>query len=114
MIGRDPSKTPYGRRESRVMETPTPPAHPNEVPFQKHVELLRSFLTQRGQIVERIQTLLNAQRKPPQSLHDVPLLSRQLGDCFFAAPALAAQRSTLERQLDEAHWAAGFKPRPTP
>ena len=42
----------------------------NAVPFQAHVELLQFFLAHRDEIVERIQGLLNAQRKPVQYLRD--------------------------------------------
>jgi hypothetical protein len=98
-----------------VIETSRSAArHDDPVPFEAHVALLQWFLARRGEIVERIQALLNAQRKPPQSLHDVPLLSRQLDDCFFALTSLTAEQAVLKRQLDEAHWARGFKPRPTP
>jgi len=83
------------------------------VPFDAHVELLRSFLARRDEIVERIEALLNAQRKPPQFRQDVALLSRYLGECFFALAGLG-ETTQLERQLDEAHWASGFKPRQTP
>lgn len=83
----------------------------DRVPFRAHVELLELFLAHRGEIVERVQALLNAQR---QSAQDGPLLSRQLDDCFFALPGASAEQAALKRQLDEAHWASGFKPRPTP
>ena len=82
--------------------------------FESHVELLRSFLGCREEIVARIEGLLNAQRKPAHYLQDVPLLSRQLEDCFFTLGGLAPEHSRLRRQLDEAHWASGFKPRQAP
>ena len=43
---------------------------PGQVPFHAHVELLQLFLAHRDEIVERIQGLLNAQRKPIQYLQD--------------------------------------------
>lgn len=79
------------------------------VEFEAHIELLRSFLARRAEIVARIEGLLNAQRKPPQYLQDVALLARLLEDGFFAP-----EHSPLRRQLDEAHWASGFKPRQAP
>ena len=82
--------------------------------FEAHVELLRSFLSRREEIVARIEGLLNAQRKPSQYLQDVPLLSRHFDDCFFTLPQLTREQAGLRRQLDEAHWASGFKPRATP
>ena len=82
--------------------------------FEAHVSLLRSFLARREEIIARVEGLLNAQRKPPQYLQDVPLLSRQLEDCFFTLGGLAPEHSRLRRQLDEAHWASGFKPRQAP
>ena len=51
--------------------------------FQAHIELLQFFLAHRDDIVERIQGLLNAQRKPIEYLQDGSLLSRHFEDCFF-------------------------------
>jgi hypothetical protein len=82
--------------------------------FEAHVDLLRLFLSRREEIVAKIEGLLNAQRKPPQYLQDVPLLSRQFEDCFFTLPQLTPEQAGLRRELDEAHWASGFKPRATP
>ena len=82
--------------------------------FESHVELLRSFLARREEIVARIEGVLNAQRKPAHYLQDVPLLSRQFEDCFFTLAGSAPDQSRLRRELDEAHWASGFKPRQTP
>jgi len=87
---------------------------PPAVPFEAHIELLRSFVARRAEIVARIEGLLNAQRKPPQYLQDVPFLARQLEDSFFTLAGLAPELSRLKRQLDEAHWASGFKPRQEP
>jgi len=85
-----------------------------QVPFQAHVELLQLFLTHRDEIVEKIQGLLNAQRKPIQYLQDSRLLSRHVEDCFFTLADVTHDQSRLKRQLEEAHWASGFKPRQTP
>ncbi len=82
-----------------------------QAPFQAHVELLRLFLTHREDIVESIEAVLNAQRKPTRYLQDRSLLSRQFEDCFFARTAVTASQAHLRGQLEEAHWAAGFKPR---
>lgn len=87
---------------------------PGAVPFQAHVELLRLFLAHRDEIVERIQGMLNARRKPARYLQHVPLLSRQFEDCFFTLAGLTRDQAGLRRQLEEAHWASGFKPRETP
>lgn len=92
----------------------TPAARPGDDTFEAQVELLQLFLARRAEIVERLQSLLNVQRKPAQYLHDVPLLARQLEDCFFALAGLGSRQAALPRQLDEAHWASGFKPRETP
>jgi hypothetical protein len=86
---------------------------PRHVPFEAHIELLRAFLAQRDQIVERIQGVLNAQQKPVQYLQDRALLSRQFEDCFFAAP-VAREQFALRGQLQAAHWASGFRPRDMP
>jgi len=82
------------------------------VPFQAHIELLQFFLAHRDQIVERIQGLLNAQRKPIEYLQDGPFLSRRFEDSFFIG--VTESQSRLRDQLDDAHWADGFKPRHLP
>src|ERR1019366_5008216 len=82
-----------------------------QVPFQAHVELLRLFLTHREGIVESIEAVLNAQRKPIRYLQDRPLLSHHFEDCFFARTAVTASQTRLRGQLEEAHWARGFRPR---
>lgn len=81
------------------------------VPFQENVELLRSFLADREDIVESIEAVLNAQRKPIAYLHDHALLSLHFEDCFFARTAAIPSQKHLRGQLEEAHWAAGFRPR---
>ena len=82
-----------------------------QVRFHAHVELLQLFLARRDEIVERIQGLLNAQRKPIQYLQNVPLLSRHFQDCFFTPTGVTRDQSRLRDQLEEAHWASGFMPR---
>jgi hypothetical protein len=82
-------------------------------PFHSHVELLHLFLAHRDEIVDRIQGLLNAQRKPIQYLQGGPILSRQFGDCFFTL-TVTRDQSRLRGQLEEAHWASGFRPRESP
>jgi hypothetical protein len=82
-----------------------------QVPFQAHVELLRLFLTHREDIVESIEAVLNAQRKPIQYLQDKSLLTRHFEDCFFERTAVNASQTRLRGQLEEAHWARGFRPR---
>jgi hypothetical protein len=81
------------------------------VPFQANVELLRLFLTDREDIVESIEAVLNAQRKPIGYLQDQSLLSRHFEDCFFARTAVTASQTRLRGQLEAAHWASGFRPR---
>ena len=87
---------------------------PGQVPFQAHIELLRFFLAHRDAIVERIQGVLNAQRKPTEYLQDSSLLSRHFEDCFFTLAGVAQTQSRLRGQLEAAHWASGFKPREIP
>ena len=82
--------------------------------FQAHIDLLRFFLVRRDEIVERIQGLLNAQRKPAEYLQDGSLLSRHFEDCFFTLAGVADSQSRLRGQLEEAHWASGFRPRAIP
>ena len=82
-----------------------------QAPFEAHVELLRLFLTHREDVVESIEAVLNAQRKPTRYLQDRPLLSRHFEDCFFARTAVTADQTRLKGQLEEAHGAAGFRPR---
>jgi hypothetical protein len=97
-----------------------PPASPyaaqidRQVPFQAHVDLLQLFLAHRDEIVERVQGLLNAQRKPLHYQQDAPLLSRHFEDCFFAVTRVTRDESRLRGQLLEAHWASGFRPRKSP
>jgi hypothetical protein len=79
-----------------------------------HVELLRSFLRRRGDIVEGIEKLLNAQHKPQPFLQDTRLLSEHFEHCFFPLGGVTGEHLSLKRQLDEAHFAAGFEPRQTP
>jgi hypothetical protein len=85
-----------------------------DVPFQAHVELLHFFLDRRDDIVERIQGVLNAQRKPIEDLQDGPLLARHFEDCFFTTGGVTDWQSRLRGQLEEAHWASGFRPRAIP
>ena len=84
-----------------------------QVPFQAHLELLQSFLAHRDEIVESIERVLNAQRKPNPSDQDDSLLSRDFEDCFFT-PGVTPGQSRLRGQLEEAHWASGFRPRELP
>ena len=86
----------------------------SELAFQAHVELLRVFLARRGEIVERIQELLNAQRQPIHYLQNVALLTAHFEECFFALAGISSDQAALRRQLDEAHRESGFKPRQTP
>ena len=82
------------------------------VPFQAHLELLQFFLAHRDDIVERIQGVLNAQRKPLEYLRDGSLLSRHFEDCFYIG--VTQSQSRLRAQLEDAHWASGFRPREPP
>jgi hypothetical protein len=84
------------------------------VSFQAHIELLHFFLARRDEVVDRIQGLLNAQRKPIEYLQDGPLLSRHFEDCFFAVTGVTPSHSRLRGRLEEAHWAGGFRPRELP
>jgi len=84
------------------------------VPFGAHIELLQRFLAHRDPIVERLQAVLNAQEKPIHYQEDRALLSRHFEDCFHAAPAITREQSSLRGQLQQAHWADGFRPRDMP
>jgi hypothetical protein len=84
------------------------------VAFRAHVELLELFVARRGELVERIQGLLNAQRKPVQYLRDRRLLARHFEDCFYTLPGVTPEQARLRGRLEEAHWARGFKPREIP
>src|SRR5688572_3467804 len=94
-------------------ERPAGP-RPGQVPFQAHIELLQFFLAHRDDIVERIQGVLNAQRRPAEYVQDGPLLSRHFEDCFFALAGVTHSQLRLRDQLEEAHWASGFRPREIP
>lgn len=82
--------------------------------FSGHVELLQLFMSRRAEIVEKIEGLLNAQRKPVQYLQDRSLLSRHFEDCFFTLAGVTLDQSRLRGQLEKAHWSSGFKPRQSP
>ena len=82
--------------------------------FQAHLELLHIFLTHRAVIADRIQGLLNAQRRPAEYLQDDDVLSREFESCFFTLPGVTPAQARLQGQLEEAHWADGFKPRDIP
>ena len=82
--------------------------------FQAHLDLLHVFLAHRADIVERIQEVLNAQRRPVESLQDSSLLSRHFDDCFFTLAGVTNSQARLRGQLEEAHWASGFTPREIP
>ena len=58
--------------------------------------------------------MLNAQRKPVEYLKDGPLLSRHFEDCFFTLPGITHSQVRLRGQLEDAHWASGFRPRDLP
>jgi hypothetical protein len=88
--------------------------HPGEVPFHAHVELLELFLKHHDEIVDKIQELLNGQRKPIQYLQEGPVLSRHFEDCFFTLTSITREHSRLRGQLEKAHWTSGFKPREMP
>ncbi|MEO8098648.1 MAG: hypothetical protein ABI811_13175 [Acidobacteriota bacterium] len=79
--------------------------------LKANVELFGLFLTQREAIVEGIEAVLNAQRKPIGYLQNQSLLSRHIEDCFFARIAATAGQARLRGQLEEAHWTEGFRPR---
>jgi len=85
-----------------------------QVLFQAHIELLQSFLSRRAQIIDKLQLVLNAQDKSVQYQEDRALLSRQFEDCFFAAPVAGRDQASLRGQLQQAHWAQGFRPRDMP
>ncbi|HET9361568.1 MAG TPA: hypothetical protein VFO58_17570, partial [Vicinamibacterales bacterium] len=87
---------------------------PGQVPFHEHIELLQFFLAHREDIVERIEGVLNAQRKPIEYLQDGSLLSRHFEDCFFTLTGITHSQSRLRGRLEEAHWASGFRPRELP
>src|SRR5512135_2448066 len=86
----------------------------SQLPFQAHIELLQFFLARRDEIVERIEGVVNAQRKPIQYLQDGSLLSRHFEDCFFTLAGVTDGQSRLRGQLEEAHWVSGFRPREIP
>jgi hypothetical protein len=70
-------------------------SRPVPVPFQAHIELLRFFLAHRDEIVESIQGVLNAQRKPIEYLQNGSLLSRLFEDCFFTLTGATHSQSRL-------------------
>ncbi len=83
-------------------------------PFPAHIELLQFFLARRNDVVEKIQALLNAQRKPIAYQQDSAVLSRHFEDCLFTLPDITETQSRLRGKLEDAHWARGFRPREIP
>jgi hypothetical protein len=83
-------------------------------PFHAHVELLQVFLGRRDAIIDCIERLLNSQKESIEYQQDRPLLSQQFTHCFFTLSGLTAKQASLREQLDQAHWASGFKPRAEP
>src|SRR5262245_7145255 len=107
MVRNYPSTTGYaGARMSSL--------RPGQMSFQAHVELLQFFLAHRAEIVDRIEGVLNAQRKPIEHLRDSPALTRHFEDCFFTLAGVTHEQSRSRDQLQEAHWASGFRPRNIP
>jgi hypothetical protein len=98
----------------RIEEDPTGAARAAGVAFQAQVELLRAFLARRDGIVEKIEGLLNAQRKPLEYLQDRRRLAQLFENGVFSADGLPHDASRLRGRLEEAHWARGFKPRVIP
>ena len=82
--------------------------------FHAHLDLLQCFLARRGDVVERMQGVLNARRQPLDDRQDGALLSRRFEDCFFGLPGIAPGHARLRGQLEDAHWADGFRPRELP
>jgi hypothetical protein len=89
-------------------------SHAGQVAFHAHIALLQFFLAHRNDIVERIQGLLKAQRKPIGYLQDASLLARHFEDCFFSVTGVTHSQSRLRGQLEDAHRASGFRPRELP
>jgi hypothetical protein len=82
--------------------------------FQAHLALLQLVLSRRDDVVESIQGLLNAQRKPAEYLRDAALLSDLVEDCLFGLAGAPLGHSRLRGQLEDAHRASGFTPRVLP
>jgi len=82
-----------------------------QVPFDAHIGLLHLFLANRAPLVEKVQSLLNAQERPLAYRQDRQLLFARFEDAFFKLHALSADQVTLRGQLQQAHWASGFRPR---
>ena len=82
--------------------------------FAAHVRLLQRFVALRGPIVDRIQELLNAQRRPSHDRTDASRLLRLFEDCFYTLSELTPDQAALRGRLQQAHWASGFKPRDVP
>jgi len=78
---------------------------------EAQVKLLRLFLAHRKDVVEHLQGVLNAQRKPPQHLQDRSSLSHQIEDCFYKLAEVSDEQARLRGQLQTAYLASGFRPR---
>jgi hypothetical protein len=82
--------------------------------FYAYIELLQAFLVRRDEIVAGIDRLLNCQKKPIEYQQNFALLSQQFTACFLPPGGPGYSRLNLMEQLEQAHWASGFKPRETP
>jgi len=87
---------------------------PFDFPFAAQADLLQLFIRRRADIVERIEQLLNCQKKPIDYQQNQSLLSHQFKDCCFTLSGLTQTQTGLRDQLELAHWASGFKPRANP
>lgn len=82
--------------------------------FADWLLLMQTWLARRSTIVEGIDRVLNAQKKPLEQQQDRVLLARQIKDCFYRLPGLPQELAGLRDGLEQAHWASGFMPRQSP
>ena len=83
------------------------------VPFAAYVALLQQLLARRGAIVDGIERLLNAQKRPLAWQQDQHALKVEFRDCLQSGAALDVLQAALFDRLEEARWASGFRPRET-
>jgi len=84
------------------------------MPFHDTVQLFDLLLLRRDEIIQRIDGLLNCQKKPLEYQQDAGLQSRLFKECFFPGASVTPGQARLGEQLEQAHWASGFQPRATP
>lgn len=88
-------------------------AGPVTVSFDAYTALLQRLLAQRKPVVDALERLLNSQKRPLAWQQDQLGLALAFREYLQEGAGLTASQTALFDQLEQAHWAGGFKPRAT-